>query len=282
MIQDIFPHTWDIAYKNCRPEDNSFIFFFGEGQLLLLQEPDGTFDFPRYKQVEAFCKQMVYLFSLDGEDCFRQNVSKEDAQKLDKQFSNAKWVARSFFRKAKPKEKAFAAITGMHLDGWYQKNVFCGCCGEKLSHDKKERMLRCASCNNMVFPRINPAVIVGITDGNRLLLTKYNGREYKNYALVAGFNEIGESLEETVRREVYEETGLNVKEISYYKSQPWGFTDNILVGYFCSVDGDTTIRMDAEELSVASWFEAEEIDVVWEDLSLTNDMICHFIKEHKR
>ena len=94
-----------------------------------------------------------------------------------------------------------AAITGFHLDGWYDKNHFCGRCANRLVEDDVERMLRCPVCGNMVYPRINPAVIVGVTNGDKLLLTKYNGREYKKYALVAGFNEIGESLEETVRRE---------------------------------------------------------------------------------
>ena len=128
----------------------------------------------------------------------------------------------------------------------------------------------------MVYPRINPAVIVGVTDGDRLLLTKYRGRAYKKYALVAGFTEIGESFEQTVAREVMEETGLKVKNIRYYKSQPWGFADNILAGYFCEVDGDPTIRMDQEELSVAEWFQRDAIPVEPEDLSLTNEMIIHF------
>ena len=128
----------------------------------------------------------------------------------------------------------------------------------------------------MVYPRINPAVIVGVTDGDRLLLTKYRGRAYKKYALVAGFTEIGESFEQTVAREVMEETGLKVKNIRYYKSQPWGFADNILAGYFCEVDGNPTIQMDQEELSVAEWIERDAIPVEPEDLSLTNEMIIYF------
>jgi NAD+ diphosphatase len=137
-------------------------------------------------------------------------------------------------------------------------------------------MLSCPACGNTVFPRINPAVIVGVTDKNRLLLTKYRGRAYKNYALVAGFTEIGESFEETVAREVFEETGLSVKNIRYYKSQPWGFADDILAGYFCEVDGNTEITMDSGELSVAEWVERDDIHVTFDDTSLTNEMICAF------
>ena len=76
----------------------------------------------------------------------------------------------------------------------------------------------------MVYPRISPAVIVGILNGDKLLMSKYAGRSYRSYALIAGFIEIGESAEQTVQREVMEEVGLKVKNIRYYKSQPWGFT----------------------------------------------------------
>ena len=103
----------------------------------------------------------------------------------------------------------------------------------------------------MVFPKIAPAVIVGVTHGDKILMTKYAGREYKRYALIAGFTEIGETAEETVKREVMEEVGLTVKNIRYYKSQPWGFDSNLLLGYFCELAEEEEIHLDEEELSVA-------------------------------
>ena len=90
---------------------------------------------------------------------------------------------------------------------------------------RKERMMRCPRCGQMEYPEICPAVIIAVTDKNRLLLSKYAGRTYKRYALLAGFTEIGETLEETVKREVMEEVGLKVTNIRYYKSQPWSFSD---------------------------------------------------------
>ena len=118
-----------------------------------------------------------------------------------------------------------------------------------MKKDEKQRMLYCENCHAMEFPKICPAVIVGVTDGNRLLLTKYAGRQFKKYALVAGFAEIGETIEETVRREVMEEVGLKVKNITYYKSQPWSFTDTLLFGFYCEVDGSAEITLDEEELA---------------------------------
>ena len=287
MIQDIAPHKFDITYMDGQPKNDSAILFFQNGHLLVGQVSHGQTNeihFPSYQEVcdKEIGGEFVYLFRLDETSFFYYNVDeKKETQQLVEQLNLQQdivyeWQPRQFFRTALPKEYALAAVTAMHLDGWYRKNRYCGACGHPLIRDTKERMLRCEVCNNMVYPRINPAVIVGVTDGDRLLLTKYRGRAYKKYALVAGFTEIGESFEQTVAREVMEETGLKVKNIHYYKSQPWGFADNILAGYFCEVDGDPTIRMDQEELSVAEWFQRDAMPVEPEDLSLTNEMIIHF------
>ena len=121
-----------------------------------------------------------------------------------------------------------------------------------------------------------PAVIVGVTDGNRILMSKYAGRSYKKYALLAGFTEIGETVEETVAREVMEEVGLKVKNIRYYKSQPWAFSDTLLMGFYCDLDGDAEVTLDEEELALAEWFERDEIPVEPSRDSLTNEMIIKF------
>lgn len=145
-----------------------------------------------------------------------------------------------------------------------------------MSHSEKERMLYCEDCHNMEYPKICPAVIIGVTDGNRILMSKYAGRSYKKYALLAGFTEIGETVEETVAREVMEEVGLKVKNIRYYKSQPWSFSDTLLMGFYCDLDGDGTVTLDREELALAEWFEREEIPDVTSTESLTNEMIMRF------
>lgn len=132
-------------------------------------------------------------------------------------------------------------------------------------------------CGNTVYPKICPGVIVAVTDGDRLLLTKYANRPGSvNYALVAGFTEIGETLEETVQREVMEEVGLKVKNIRYYKSQPWSFSSTLLCGFFCDVDGDISITLDTNELALAEWFARENIPVEDDGISLTGEMIRVF------
>ena len=107
-------------------------------------------------------------------------------------------------------------------------------------------------------------------------MSKYAGRAYKKYALLAGFTEIGETVEETVAREVMEEVGLKVRNIRYYKSQPWAFSDTLLMGFYCDLDGSDKITLDRDELSLAEWFEREEIPVEPSRDSLTNEMIMKF------
>lgn len=184
-------------------------------------------------------------------------------------------------RRTKPKEECYAGETAYHLYVWYRDNSFCGRCGERLEYSHKERAMICPSCGNVVYPKIAPAVIVGILNasGNKIVMTRYAGREYKGHALVAGFCEIGETAEDTVRREVLEEVGLHVRNIRYYKSQPWGFDSNLLFGYYCTADEDEPIHMDDGELAKAVWVSRDEIGEEERNLSLTAEMIMHFKEE---
>lgn len=137
----------------------------------------------------------------------------------------------------------------------------------------------------MVFPRLNPAVIVCVRDPqrNKIVLTRYaRGRYVPIDALIAGFVEIGETIEECVKREVREEVGLEVDNIQYYKSQPWGVAGDILSGYWCDVVGDPTLHMDASELGRAVWAGPNEIPGQGDDLSLTNEMMCLWRDTHRQ
>ena len=215
---------------------------------------------------------LTYLFSISGEHFF---LLKEGMEAAPEGYG---WEAPSIFRKARPGYLAFAGVTGEQLDDWYRSNRFCGRCGKPMAPDYRERMMRCRHCGNMVYPKICPGVIVAVTDKDRLLLTKYAPQEGRTskFALVAGFTEIGETLEETVQREVMEEVGLKVRNIRYYKSQPWSFTSTLLCGFFCEVDGDTRITLDTSELSVGEWFERGEIPLEDDGISLTREMIGVF------
>ena len=182
------------------------------------------------------------------------------------------------FRNLGPQVNGFALITGYQLHNWYESRKFCGKCGHPLVPDARERMMYCPHCKNTEYPKISPAVIVGVRNGNRLLMSKYAGGTARRYALIAGFAEIGESLEETVKREVMEEVGLKVKNIEYYKSQPWSLSSSLLMGFYCDLEGSDQIVLEEDELSEAQWFEREEIPYDDYDVSLTREMMIRFKK----
>lgn len=267
MIQDIAPRIYDNAFRQETPDEQSLIFHIRDNAVLV-KEAEEAICFPKYKELDAHDDSYIYLFAIDGTKFFL-------APAIEPQ-SGYDYRGIMEFRYKKPKDLAFAAAAACQLYNWYSRNRYCGRCGTLMVHDDKERMMRCKSCGNMVFPRISPAVIVGITDGDRLLMTKYNGRIHKRYALVAGFAEVGETLEETVRREVLEEVGVRVKNLRYYKSQPWPFSDTLLMGFFCDLNGSDKIVLDEDELSEAQWVHRKDINVEADGISLTNDMIVHF------
>ena len=171
----------------------------------------------------------------------------------------------------------FAAVTGFHYYCFHEENKFCGRCGSPVYHDPKKRCMICKGCKNEIFPKISPAVIVGVIDEEKdcILLTKYAGRSYKKYALVAGFAEMGESAEQAAVREVMEETGIRISDLKYYASQPWGFAQNLLFGYFAKAQS-RDIVMDSSELSEAIWVPRSEVEAYENSVSLTNEMMWAF------
>lgn len=273
MIQDISPHHFDNAYQPKIPTADCYAICCEEHKVLAIRDED-TIDFPRFRDLETanpdIYEHYTYLFAIDGQEFFLVNhITCPSPSRFSFENTQA-------FRTVIPRHLAFAGITAYQLYLWYRDHHYCGRCGQVLSKDTKERMLICPACKTMEYPRISPAVIVGVTDKNRLLLSKYAGRAYTRYALLAGFTEIGETLEETVKREVLEEVGLHVTNVRYYKSQPWSFSGTMLVGFFCDLDGDDTITLDEEELALAEWFEREDLPDDDSFISLTSEMIQAF------
>ena len=268
MIQDIYPSRLDISFADTQPEKGDWLLRFDAEGRLLARVGDGTAVFTRYRADGA--GTLVYLFSCDVERFF---LALEVSEKAPEEGFGYYTVRQ--LRDCCCGKTIFAAFTAYHLWKWYSDNRFCGRCGVKLGLSDSERALKCPACGNTVYPRINPAVIVGVINGDRLLITRYR-RGYAHNALVAGFTEIGETLEQTVAREVMEETGVRVKNIRYYKSQPWGMAQDLLAGFFCEADGDGVIHMDANELKYAEWVAPEDIVLQPNDLSLTNEMMRMF------
>lgn len=274
MLQDISPKKLLNQYDvNAVIDSNDVIINLYEGNVICKTSPE--LDYPTYSlyQNEYKKEDFIYLFSIDNVRYFLYNKSAlpEVAGYRSNTFNSLRGIV------IKPRHQLYAIYTAKHLNDWYNDNKYCGRCGKEMKHSTTERCRIC-DCGYHSYPRIMPAVIVGVTNKDKILLTKYR-TGYAHYALVAGFVEIGETVEETVIREVKEETGLNVKNIRYYKSQPWGVANDILLGYYCDVDGDDTINMDNNELKYAAWVKKEDIEFQPDDISLTNEMMKNFANQ---
>ncbi len=298
MIQDIFPHVMHNEYHTeATPKPDDIVFCFEGAKLWVKAQPE--ISFLKVKELEELVSapleaadelpELTYLFTIDEQGFYLMKELRCDVpstetavsqQPLCEEEKGAVIISCIEIRELREKnqisqEMAFAAYTAKHLADWYRDNHFCGRCGGEMEHSKSERAMVCPRCGYTSYPRIMPAVIVGVIKGNELLITKYRVG-YRHNALIAGFTEIGETLEETVAREVMEETGIKVTNIRYYKSQPWGIANDILVGFFCETEGDTNIRMDEKELKYAQWTRREDIVLQPDSYSLTNEMMKRF------
>lgn len=267
MLQNIYPHIYHNEYTPRPAEAADILLCYGEGALLCAVE-EGKLRLPTCGEQGHLEGQ--YLFSVDETAYFLWEGEPAAEQGI------YTYQPTRALRDLHPDEHLFAAAAGESLWRWYNENRYCGKCACTMEKGKTERSLICSGCGKTVYPKICPAVIVAVTDGERLLLTKYAGRAFKRYALIAGFSEIGESVEDTVRREVMEEAGLKVKNLRFYRSQPWVYTDSLLMGFYCDLDGSDEIHRQESELSEAGWFKRDEIPQDYSAISLTGEMIEQF------
>lgn len=283
MLQDIYPKIFKPEYINKQAEPDSYLLFYNASSVFLKKtkkgcdrdkEADTGFLIPTFRYFKEYCSKLIkhsyYLFSIDSEDYYLV---------LDCTLPEKKTILEEkidIFRKLMPKSNAFAVLVGYHIYTWLQSRKYCGSCGTRNIVSDTERALKCPSCFKVEYPRISPAVIVAITDKNRILLTKRANSDYKLPALVSGFLEVGETLEDNVKREVLEEVGINIKNIKYYGSQPWGIAEVIMIAFTAELDGSDKLTVAVEELSEAAWFEREEVPVFNAQVSIGQELIREF------
>lgn len=272
MIQDIAPKKFFNEFAEHQIEEDDVVLSYDKQSVYLNLSMDGIV-FPIYRQVKGIIEKeaFTYLFRIDDIRYFLY-----EGDTLLPETEDFAYVSWNRYRDFGPMHELLAASVGNQLANWYNTHRFCGQCGNSTEKSKKERALCCSSCGLTIYPTISPSVIVGITHKDQLLLTKYAYGPYKKYALVAGYSEVGESIEETVRREVMEEVGLTIKSMRYYKSQPWPISSAMLFGFFAEIEGDSSVTLQEEELKEGTWFSRETLPETDSDISLTNEMIEYF------
>lgn len=249
----------------------AWIFLFDDTGLAVI---DGFLPKLAPKEAAAFSRGGLACFgSLGGLPCFAGRL---DREKLADPISRIS--ARAFYHQADDTFRQAVAF-GRLVSDLHFNHQFCGRCSAPTRIMAGEHARECPDCGLSVYPRISPAVIMSVTRGDEILLAR--GVRFPNkkmFSVLAGFVSPGETLEDCVRREVFEETRIRVTHVQYVQSQPWPFPDSLMIG-FTSEFETGEIRIDREEIVEAAWFKADALPLIPDSYSLAGRLIRSFVRQ---
>ena len=255
--------------RPCAEDDVALLFRDGA---VLLRKAGEQLLLPRWKDVRAFAEgEPQHGFTLDGAACYIGSFRGEPSPDNGLEARDAR-----IFRVFQPKRDGFALNVAQHLHGWLRTHRYCGACGGENRPSATERALCCQSCGLTIYPTIAPAIAVAITDGDRILLAQNAHGEFRHFTLIAGYVEVGETMEQTVHREVMEEVGLRVRNVRYIGNQPWGLSRTLMVGFSAELDGGDQVTLQESELAQARWFRREEIEPRDDPASISFELMERF------
>lgn len=253
-------------------EDYQYLFYKDK---LLVKKNGEAFSVPKRKDIDELNIEIRYcqcLGAYEGTNCFCGEIT--DEIKTDYSLVDL----RTFSQGICEDEFLLSAKALLLLD-FVRNNQKCGICGSpmKMKSEDNDRAMVCVNCGNTVWPKTSPAIIVAVTKGDKLLLAHNRMFPEGVYSLIAGFVEMGETLEDCVRREIFEETGIKVHNIKYFGSQPWPFPNSLMIGFTAEyLEGD--IKVDNDEIIDARWFSKEEIPGVYrKSISISSKLIEWFL-----
>lgn len=256
---------------------NEVYWFIFQRNVLLLEKNQSSYPFITEQTAEHF-KNDIYQQHYLGE---YQNTAIFCAEiNPDSQIPNDIDVFP--FRKSLDKigvEWFSIAVRAYSILHWNNTYRYCGKCGRETLLKKGAFERYCSYCLLTFYPRISPSIIVLIQKNNQILMARSHHFAKGSYALIAGFVEVGESLEEAVHREVKEEVGITIKNLRYFNSQPWPFPDSLMIGFFADYDsGDLVINHD--EIEEAGWYDIDHLPGrPSSSISIANQMIEYFLKQ---
>lgn len=256
------------------PPDNALpaFWFCYRGQELLIYTNERSNPVPCVQTPPVQIRQIQFLGMWHETPCWVAECSPETEAPDGMAFSNLRLIYHRL-----GEELWYLAGQAFHLGYWYQTHEFCGRCGASYQNKEEERAKFCPVCGFVSYPRISPAVIMSVTRGEEILLARAHRFRASMYSVLAGFVEPGESLEACVRREVKEETGIEVKQIRYFGSQPWPFPNALMVGFETEYAGGELI-IDSHELTDAGWYRFDALPKVPGPPSIASRLINAFVE----
>lgn len=249
---------------------------FRESNLLVRETETGA-DIPYLEdltEIGIAPTRQQYLGTLDGAHCFAVEVAKDAEPPPGMQFEGL----RTLYGRM-PDDRFFLAGRAIQILAWDRTHQFCGQCGARMDYHAVDRAKQCPECGLINYPRISPAVIVAVERGDELLLARNANFPAAFYSVLAGFVEAGESLEETVRRELREEVSLEVADIRYFGSQSWPFPNSLMIGFTARYAGGDIV-IDENEVAEAGWFRWDNLPRVPPRLSIARQLIDNFVAKH--
>ena len=252
-------------------------FGFCGSRILVTVAKDGELEalgIPRVESLEALGLQTVrsqYLGTLANIPCHAAQLS----QQLEITTGLALRPLRDLYGQL---DDTLFALAGRatQLVEWDRTHQYCGCCATPMEQSQQERVKHCPKCGLRQYPRLSPAVIMLVYRGSEVLLARAPRFRAGMYSVLAGFVEPGESLEETVIREVREEVGVEIEDIQYFGSQPWPFPNSLMIGFTARyASGDIVI--DSTEIESAAWFTKDSLPPVPGKLSIARKLIDAFV-----
>jgi NAD+ diphosphatase len=174
-------------------------------------------------------------------------------------------------------DEGFFAMAGRakQIVDWHETHRFCGRCGAETVAGPDEHAKECPRCGMLFYPRLSPAAIVLVKRGDDVLLARSPGFPSGMYSVLAGFVEPGESIEETIEREICEEVGVEVKNVRYFGSQPWPFPNSLMIGFTADYAGGE-IWAEPSEIEDAGWYSAHDLPTLPPKVSIARAMIDDF------
>lgn len=238
---------------------------------------DGSYTIPRSEEMPIAAPYGTHILNISPMDDGTEVKALRISENPDDEKFEMCGLRQSFYKLSQP--LYLKAGKCQELLYWDQNTQFCGVCGSPMQMDT-DISKRCPNCGKTVWPQLATAIIVLINRGDDLLLVHAKNFKTDFYGCIAGFVETGESLEEAVVREVAEETAITIKNLRYFKSQPWPYPCGLMVGFFAEYESGE-LKLQESELSRGNWFNKNSLPTIPEKLSLARMLIDKWLEEHK-